>query len=151
MPKHLPISQALLPYFLPTSHLFCFLWLHFPRYLSLFFLFISNFLPFSRSPYNIFTPNDICDMLRLLGGGDFFSFSNIYTPWLPSDNDHLTVICWYCQLLSSNIFWCYRLMVSSDVTISRVLLIKGSVSWDFSVLFWHVWIDLGLYKNLDCF
>ncbi len=38
--------------------------------------------------------------------------------------------------------------------ISSVLLycgLKGSVSWDFWVLSWHVWIDLGLYKNLWLF
>jgi hypothetical protein len=28
---------------------------------------------------------------------------------------------------------------------------KGCVSRDFWVLFWHVWIDLGLYKNLWLF
>ncbi len=38
-------------------------------------------------------------------------------------------------------------LILSSLT-SIAMLLKGSVSWDFWVLFWHVWIDLGLYKNL---
>jgi hypothetical protein len=32
-----------------------------------------------------------------------------------------------------------------------ILDIKGSVSPNFWVLFWHVWIDLGRIRTSDCF